>query len=282
MPRARARSLGLAALVCLALPQAAAAAGSGEQAYEAHCAECHGAERLGGMGPALLPGNLKRLKPAKAKAVIADGRAATQMPAFGDRLSPQEVEDLVALIYSPPAEEPVWGEAEIVASREVIQTPETLPNHHVTVLDGDSFSPLTRFPSRFALHGGPKFSPEGRFVYFASRDGWITKYDLYGLAVVAEVRAGINTRNLAISHDGRVLAVANYLPHSLVLLDAGDLTPLKVIEAADLRGETTSRVSAVYQAAPRESFVVALKDVPRRAWRKAWPKPAPFRSAGCR
>mgnify|MGYP002142683785 CR=1 FL=1 len=41
--------------------------------------------------------------------------------------------------------------------------------------------------SRFALHGGPKFSPEGRYVYFGSRDGWITKYDLWNLAVVAEM-----------------------------------------------------------------------------------------------
>ena len=59
------------------------------------------------------------------------------------------------------------------------------------------FEPLTRFPSRFALHGGPKFSPDGRFVHFASRDGWITRYDLWGLQPVAEVRAGINSRNIA-------------------------------------------------------------------------------------
>jgi len=47
-----------------------------------------------------------------------------------------------------------------------------------------------RFASRFALHGGPKFSPDGRYVYFASRDGWISKYDLWNLRLVAEVRAG--------------------------------------------------------------------------------------------
>ena len=135
-------------------------------------------------------------------------------------------------------------------------------DHHVTILDGDSFARIERFESRFALHGGPKFSPDGRFVYFTSRDGWITKYDLYGLVKVAEVRAGINTRNSAISHDGRVLAVANYLPQSLVLFDAEDLSLLKVIPVRDARGKSGSRVSAVYQAAPRSSFIVALKDVP--------------------
>jgi len=256
------------------------AAETPEALFQAHCAECHGADRLGRIGPALLPENLGRLRKSDAAEVIAKGRAATQMPAFGDKLNAEEIDGLVGLIFTPLAEMPHWDMADIAASREINAAAE-LPdkpvfdadplnlfvvvesgNHHVTILDGDSFEPITRFPSRFALHGGPKFSPDGRFVYFASRDGWITKYDLYGLQVVAEVRAGINSRNLAISHDGRVVAVANYLPHSLVLLDAGDLTPLKVIPALDYRGKTSSRVSAVYQAAPRESFVVALKDVP--------------------
>jgi len=109
------------------------------------------------------------------------------------------------------------------------------------------------------LHGGPKFSPDGRFVYFASRDGWISKYDLWGLTLVAEVRAGLNTRNAAVSSDGRIVAVANYLPHSLVLLD-DRLQLLKIIDVADISGQTRSRVSAVYDAAPRRSFVAALKD----------------------
>ena len=249
--------------------------------YQTHCASCHGEDRLGGIGPALLPENLRRLKQAKAAKVIAGGRPATQMPAFGQTLTEPEIAALVGLIYGPLPEVPQWGLAEIEASRQVVTPAARLQeapvhdadplnlfvvvesgDHHVTILDGDRFAPITRFESRFALHGGPKFSPDGRFVYFASRDGWITKYDLHGLRTVAEARAGINTRNLAISHDGRVVAVANYLPHTLVLFDAADLSPLEVIEVRDFRGKTSSRVSAVYQAAPRESFVVALKDVP--------------------
>jgi hypothetical protein len=54
--------------------------------------------------------------------------------------------------------------------------------------------------------------------------------------------------------------VANYLPRTLVLLDA-DLGLERVYPAADLDGRT-SRVSAVYDAAPRRSFVVAMKDIP--------------------
>ena len=43
--------------------------------YQKNCASCHNANRLGGMGPALLPANLKRLRKNKAIKVIAEGRA---------------------------------------------------------------------------------------------------------------------------------------------------------------------------------------------------------------
>jgi hypothetical protein len=131
----------------------------------------------------------------------------------------------------------------------------------VTILDGDRFEPIWRFPSRFALHGGAKYSPDGRFVYLGARDGWVGKYDLYGLVPVAEVRVGVNLRNIAVSGDGRTVIAGNTLPNSVVLLDAGDLTPLKLIPAIDRAGQP-SRVSAVYTARPRQSFIVALRDRP--------------------
>jgi mono/diheme cytochrome c family protein len=285
----------LAVALVLAVATAAGPAGAGEVQglYLEHCAACHGAARLGGQGPALLPGNLGRLKPAAALSVIRDGRPATQMPAFAGRISDEEMERLAGLIFEPPAVEPRWGPAEISASRITHQDQKDLPagprhdadplnlfvvvesgDHHVSILDGDRLEVIARFPSRFALHGGPKFSPEGRFVYFASRDGWISKYDLYSLQLLAEVRAGLNTRNLAISHDGRILAVANYLPQSLVLLDAKDLSLLEVIPARGKRDDRLSRVSAVYQAAPRSSFVVALKDV-AEIWEISYAKDPP-------
>ena len=270
-------------VVGLLLAFDAAAGQSVEKNYAEFCASCHGADRLGGAGTALLPENLARLRRPEALKTIAEGRNASQMPGFADKLAKEDIQALVDFIYTPLSEVPVWGAKEINASHLQNVPSGSLPGkpvfsadplnlfvvvelgeHHATILDGDKFEPIYRFKTRFALHGGPKFTPDGRFVYFASRDGWISKFDIYNLKVVAETRAGINTRNLAVSGDGKTVLVGNYLPHSMVLLNAEDLSLLKVIPALGQDGKS-SRVSAVYQAEPRGNFVAALKDV-KEVW----------------
>lgn len=266
----------------LMLPATLQAATDTEALYQQHCASCHGADRLGGMGPALLPENLSRLKKPQAEEAIRHGRPATQMPAFGDVLDDASVAALAEYIYQPPATTPTWERTDITDSHRLPHPAGKLPDepayeadmmnlflvveigdHHVTLLDGDTMEPIHRFASRYALHGGPKYSPDGRFVYFGSRDGWITKYDLYNLKVTAEVRAGINMRNIAVSADGDYVMAANYLPHTLVLFEADNLELMEIIPVAS--GDETSRVSAVYTAPPRDSFIAALKDIPE-AW----------------
>ena len=125
--------------------------------YKANCAECHGENRLGIMGPALLPGNLKRLRQKAAVDVIKNGRPATQMPAFAEKLSEQDILALSEYIYIPLEEAPVWGLTEINASHIIHNRVSDLPDkpvfkvddllnmflvvelgdHHVTLLDGD-------------------------------------------------------------------------------------------------------------------------------------------------
>lgn len=293
------RASGLLLLLCC-LNAAADPAANPAAVFQQHCAACHGADRLGLIGPALLPESLERLRRADAVKTIREGRVATQMQGFADRLSAAEIDALAGWIYQPVSPRPTWSAADIEASRLVPPAAAGLPDrpadlyrgvdmmnlfvvvetgdHHVTLLDGDRLVPLHRFPSRYALHGGPKFTPDGRYVFFASRDGWITKYDIWNLQVVAEVRAGINTRNVAVSGDGRTVAVANYLPHTLVLLDA-DLKLLKVLPAVAADGKASSRVSAVYDASPRQSFVAALKDIPE-VWEISYDRKAPDIPAG--
>ena len=266
---------------CIALAFLAGAAHGEPDAgalFQSKCAPCHGGDRLGAIGPALLPDNLGRLGVAGAEQVIRNGREATQMRGFASELDDASIKALAALVYTKPMAKPVWGAAEIAASRVLTPGPAVEKpvyaadplnlfvvvesgDHHVSILDGDTFTPIYRFASRFALHGGPKFTRDGRYVFFGSRDGWVTKFDLWTLRVVAEIRAGINTRNIALSKDAKHLAVANYLPNTLVVLNAEDLSIEKIFDVADRKGRS-SRVSAVYQAPQRDSFILALKDAP--------------------
>jgi mono/diheme cytochrome c family protein/DNA-binding beta-propeller fold protein YncE len=247
--------------------------------YRAHCAACHGEQRTGAMGPALLPESLERLRRADAGKTIAHGRPATRMPAFGAQFDSAQIAALVDFVYAPVDPPPHWADADVRASRVAAPDAASWPakpkwradplnlfvvveggDHHVSLVDGDRFEVIHRFASRYALHGGPKFSPDGRYVYFGSRDGWITQYDLWNLAIAAEVRAGLNMRNIAVSGDGRWVMAANVLPRTLALFDA-DLNLVRSYAAATADGKTSSRVSAVYDAAPRRSFVAAMKDI---------------------
>jgi mono/diheme cytochrome c family protein len=278
MTRRRA-STELRALVLAALAPLAAAAADAPALYAEHCAACHGESRLGGTGPALIPEALGRMGADAAATVIAEGRPATQMAGFAGALDGAEIAALADWIRQPLAATPAWTEADIAASREtnpdyiapaaplfdadplnlfaVVETGD----HHVTILDGDRFEPLARLATPFAVHGGVKYTPDGRFAFVMSRDGWVQKIDLWALAEVGRVRAGINSRNIALSKDGKLLAVANYLPHALTILSADDLSVARVMPVASKDG-VPSRVSAVYQAPTRDSFVLALKDVP--------------------
>lgn len=184
-------------------------------------------------------------------------------------------------IASPPA--PAWSAQSIKASRSQAQARAGLPDtpaalfqgmdmmnlfivveadgRHVAVVDGDRLEPIHRFTPRHALHGAPAFTPDGRHMFYASRDGWISKFDIWNLQVVAEARVGTDTRNLALSGDGKYVAVANREPHTLVLLDS-DLNPLKVHHALNKNRTQSSPVLAVHDATARRSFVAVLEVVP--------------------
>ncbi len=261
------------------LATTALAAPDGAMIYADQCASCHAETRFGGTGPALIPESLGRLKGDRLEAVITDGRAMTQMPSFRATLSPDEIAAVAAYVSAPLATPPVWTAEEIAASREmnpdyvaatapvftadpmnitlVVETGDS----HISVLDGDTFAVLDRFETPFAVHGGPKFSPDGRYVFVMSRDGWVQKYDIWSLHEVGRIRAGLNSRNIAMSADGKWLAVASYLPETLTILSTDDLSVAKVMEVKGRKG-TSSRVSAVYQAPDRNSFILALTDVP--------------------
>ena len=79
--------VGVAIAAILAGPAVAADVAAN---FKEHCASCHGVDRLGGLGPALLPEDL-RDKPAEGlAATIYYGRPGTPMPPWKAFMSEAE------------------------------------------------------------------------------------------------------------------------------------------------------------------------------------------------
>jgi hypothetical protein len=145
--------------------------------------------------------------------------------------------------------------------------------HRVTLLDGERFEPVHRLAVRGILQGDPQFSPDGRYAFFATQQGWISKYDLRELRGVAEVRAGTESRSLALSSDGRLLAVGNVSPPTLAVFDA-ELQPVTVLAATDGAGRASSPVTLVRNAPVRRSFIAALPGL-KEIWEVSYDPAAP-------
>ncbi len=251
------------------LASAPSAYAGGKEVYLKHCASCHHPQRYGISGPPLIPEYLGRKKEKEIADMIANGLPATNMPAFKGSLSGGEIKEIASYLLTP-AEKPVWGMDEMMRTRSVSdaapqekKSPYDLTNFFMIVeggagrvhfMDGDSFTLLDSIKAG-AIHGGPKFDKDLKFSYIASRDGWVTKYDIAGLREAGKLRAGISSRNIAISSDSRYLAIANLLPSNVVLIDTATMKPVKTIEAEGAFG-------AVYSLPEKGEFVVSMKDRP--------------------
>lgn len=237
--------------------------------YQKHCAQCHHQERYGLTGPPLIPEYLGRKKKNEISATIADGLQATNMPAFKGVLSDREIDELASFVMTP-VEKPVWGLDEMLSTLKAnppgpsgTKPPYDLTNFFMIVeggagkvhfMDGDTLKPLDSIRAG-AIHGGPKFDKDLRFAYIVSRDGWVTKYDIVNLKEAARLRAGISSRNIAISADSRSLAIANLMPDTLVIIDTSTMKPVKTINESAAFG-------AVYSLRDSGEFIVAMKDRP--------------------
>lgn len=248
--------------------------------YLQHCGSCHGQNRLGISGPALFKDGFDRKTTIEnISDIIKNGRPSTQMPAFSKKLSDSQIEQLAQYIFTPLSDEQLnWDIKNIESSRRVYShTPEEsqlpkatdplnlltvveIEDHHISIVDGDSLKTLKRLSTQRGVHGGAKYSPDGQYMYLSSRDGWVEKFDMHAMKRIAQVRAAINARNIAVSSDGRYILVGNYYPKNFVLLDSKDLRPIKIFPATS-NDHLASRVSAVYNAPPRNSFIIALKDI---------------------
>lgn len=262
------------------------------------CGGCHGPNRGGGTGPALLPNRLSEGDDFYFK-TIKEGRPGTAMPAWSDvGLSDEEIWGLIGFMRSEPASSVIeWGMADIASTHEVLVTPSELPeepqhsadlgnlmmvtereNRSIAVIDGGSHELLSHIEASYRAHGYAFDPTDERWAYNVGRDGWVFKIDLYTLQAVTKIRVGHDSRGLAISDDGRYLIAGNFLPHTAVILEADTLEPLKVIETEGVNpdGEfVSSRVCITSDVSPESVgpyFIIALKEA-GQVWRIDWSQP---------
>jgi nitrite reductase (NO-forming)/hydroxylamine reductase len=262
--------------------------------YLDSCAGCHGTDRRGATGPALLPERLSQ-EDEYYLDVIANGKPGTVMPPWGSQLTEEDMMTLVDYIRSDTGQgPPQWTLDDVEASHEVLITDSDLPDtpthdsrvenlmlvtereaQGIAVIDGDTHELVAKVDASYRAHGYT-FSPtEDRWAYNMGRDGWVFKIDLYTLEPVAKVRIGLDSRALAISDDGRYLIAGNYVPTTAVILDADTLEPLKVFDATATNPEgelVESRIATILDTAPElvgPYFVVALKEA-GQVWRVDW------------
>lgn len=104
------------------------------------------------------------------------------------------------------------------------------------------------------------FSPDKKYMYIISRDGWLHKIDIRSLEPITHVRVGKNSRGTALTDDGKFLAIGNYEPNTLVIIDADTMQTVKTIDTvATVNGKQVgSRVGVVVEM--KQDFILALKD----------------------
>src|SRR5690349_3204753 len=103
------RRMLLAPLLWVGAAHAGATLPSSEAAadlYQQHCQRCHGVNRFGGTGPALLPESLSRIKPDEIRSVIHNGRPASQMIGYANVFNATQIDALVDYLQQSPATPP--------------------------------------------------------------------------------------------------------------------------------------------------------------------------------
>lgn len=286
------RGFSTLALLAAAVPAAwALDLARAERLYEQHCAVCHGADRSGYIGPALNRDET-RLSRSEVLGRILSGAPPTLMPqhpSWRGVLGAKDRDLLADLIKTQPARKLSWGLQDIRASLQVLVPPGApkagAPRYRidhiddlmgvmsrgrqaagkeakVVFFDGRTHRQVGEVRTEFAPHLMDFHPTDPRWAYVRDDAGWLHKVDLYAMRTERRIRAGLNGISLAVSRDGRYVAAGSYVPHTMVIMDAATLEPVRVIELAgvDPDGRMVEADAGMITATPYANwFVVALE-----------------------
>lgn len=131
----------------------------------------------------------------------------------------------------------------------------------VQIIESDTRTSLARLEGLGDLsHASVVFSRDQRYAYVFGRDGGLSKVDLLTRRINHRVIQGGNSIGGAISQDGKLIAVSNYVPGGVKVFDADTLQLVADIPATPLAdGSKRSRVVGLVDA-PGQRFVFSLFD----------------------
>ncbi|MDH5682138.1 MAG: hypothetical protein OEZ36_11160 [Spirochaetota bacterium] len=110
-------------------------------------------------------------------------------------------------------------------------------------------------------HASMVFSPDLHYGYIASRDGTLSRINLENMSSEGSLKTSLNSIGIAISQDGRVIAVSEYRPGGITLIDRKSFTIINKIPAIISKSpaKELSRVTGLVDGA-ENSFICALMD----------------------
>ena len=130
----------------------------------------------------------------------------------------------------------------------------------VQIIESTGMTALARIEGLGDLsHASAVFSRDQRYAYVFARDGGLTKVDLLTQRIERHIVQGGNSIGGAISQDGRLIAVSNYVPGGVKVFDASTLQQVADIPATALADGKRSRVVGLVDA-PGQRFVFSLFD----------------------
>jgi protein NirF len=108
-------------------------------------------------------------------------------------------------------------------------------------------------------HASVVYSRDARYAYVFGRDGGLTKVDLLQGRIEKRIVQAGNAIGGAISQDGRLIAVSNYVPGGVKVFAADTLEPIADIPAGSGDSAQRSKVVGLVDA-PGNRFVFSLYD----------------------
>ena len=133
---------------------------------------------------------------------------------------------------------------------------------NLSIIDYRKMALVKKIPLSGNLrHASMVFDPSLHYGYVATRNGILTRINLETLNEDGAIETSKNSIGIAISQDGKTIAVAEYLPGGITLVDAESFSISGRIPAKTLfKGkEILSRVTGLVDA-PGNTFVCALMD----------------------